>query len=1402
MWSKKFLATASRRGYKDVLTGKVTLPDALKAEKDWTTEDKSAMKLNEMAYSDLLLSCSDELSFSIVDSSQYDDSGTGNSRIAWQRLHARFEPKTGASKVQLKALFTKCQLKSVDTDPEEWIVELETIQRKLGTMKSIISEDDMLVHILNNMPPEYEGIVETSEERLNDGTLTLESLRLVLRTKYLRMQRYNKSQGDDHEVGLYAKQFKGKCRVCGKVGHKGDDCWTLDTNKDKKPKVGSKLNKSNKKKDSDPKEWHKTAICHECNEKGHIRPNCPKVKKTGAEKIEKETAMTVTEDTAEIVLMAQTQAGMCSPNIWIGDTGASCHMTRSLVGMSNLRNTNHTVTIGNGRTVTAGKMGTWRGIIVQEDGSTMNITLKDVAYVPTLHVNLFSITQAMKNQAMISNRGKFIVIKKEKLVFTFDKIFETRLGFVGGVEIKPHQSENSVAFLTTDTFMTYEDAHDLLGHAGEAVTKLTAKFMGWTISKKKETCESCPIAKAKQKNMAKQITNVVTEAGTMMSSDMSSVAGSSFGGSKYWILIVDYATKMKWSFFVKQKSEQAQTLLNFVKELKANHNINIKRWRFDNAGENKMTEELFRNNNMGIEFEYTARETPQQNGVVERAFGTLYGRVRAMLNAAGLPKYMREGVWTECANTATKLDNILVNGTGGVTPYMQLYGKSPGYETNLRKFGEIGIVTKTNMTKVRSKLEDRGEPCMFIGYADKHAGNVYRMLNLRTNRVWVTRDIIWLTKMYGEYKGLTKKNVTSLDDPKYVINQLGNDTTLTHPEGRFLQHVRFADDNDEVNNEMNNVDERDNNEIGVVLDNDEVNTTSDEEEEYTKDKFRLTRELKGLRTYNMPGEKELAEFVFHTVVENGKDDEPERFKEAWYHEELTERGKWRNAIKKEFGDMIRRGVWKRVNKCDVPEGKKLLGTKWVFKKKKNGVYRTRLVALGYSQVPGVDFFDNFAPVVNDVTFRVMMIMKAVNEWHGEIIDVETAFLYGDLEETIYMKNPEGLEEYEGKSDSEGCLMLCKAIYGLVQAARAWWKKFISSLKELNFVNCPVEGCLVLRKTQHGTVIFCIYVDDVMCIGDEGAVKLAILEIQKLYSIKMIGSIQEYVGVTIEEKMNKTVLLSQPDTIKKLSIKFQEELNHVRSSKTPTVAREVVMRPMADKERIGLDLQDRFRSGVGMLLWLTKHSRPDIANAVREASKVMDGATEAHYKYMLKIIKYVVETKTRKLKLQPEVIKQGEWYLKAFSDSDYSGDKDTRKSVSGFMIYLMGAPVAWRSRSQKSVTLSSTEAEYVAVSEVATEIIFVRNLLEFLGIRIVYPIILFVDNIGAIYLAEQSGSSTRTKHVDTRYHFVREYIEQGVVKIVFVRSEDNVSDPFTKNLSVNHFEKHIKKFMHDDVGDTV
>ena len=213
----------------------------------------------------------------------------------------------------------------------------------------------------------------------------------------------------------------------------------------------------------------------------------------------------------------------------------------------------------------------------------------------------------------------------------------------------------------------------------------------------------------------------------------------------------------------------------------------------------------------------------------------------------------------------------------------------------------------------------------------------------------------------------------------------------------------------------------------------------------------------------------------------------------------------------------------------------------------------------------------------------------------------------------------------------------------------------------------------------------------------------------------------------------------------------------------------------------------------MLLYLVKHSRPDIANATRELSKSMDGATEVGFQELLRVIKYVLDTEKYGLKLEPK--KENDmWNLEAFSDSDWAGDKQSRISICGYILYFCGVAIAWKSKGMKHVTLSSSEAELVALSECVKDVKFVMKILEDLGIKVQRPVTVRVDNVGAIFLAENATMSQRTRHINIRYKWVSEFIENGEIEVIFVKTLENDADIFTKNVSSSVNDRHMKRMM--------
>ena len=360
-----------------------------------------------------------------------------------------------------------------------------------------------------------------------------------------------------------------------------------------------------------------------------------------------------------------------------------------------------------------------------------------------------------------------------------------------------------------------------------------------------------------------------------------------------------------------------------------------------------------------------------------------------------------------------------------------------------------------------------------------------------------------------------------------------------------------------------------------------------------------------------------------------------------------------------------------------------------------------------------------------------------------------------------------------------------------------FKKTVKILKKIGFKGGNVDPCLMSRHDESGLILIALYVDDCLCCGHEKAIKKLIKEFQENgYTLKIEEDMTDYLSCQILfSKDKKKAWLGQPHLIKNLKTKFGKMVQGLTEYVTPGTPGQGIVRPDTDGE---LSEEDHalYRSGVGMLLYLVKHSRPDIANVTRELSKVLDRPTQAAFKELKRAIKFVLDTEHYGLAIIPRVPedKSASWELKVYSDSDWAGDKDTRISVSGFGVFLMGVPISWKSKAQRSVTLSSSEAELVALTEAAKEIKFIAQLLMSMGFKVNLPIVCKVDNQGAIFMAQNVSTSQRTKHLDLRYRFITEYIEDGFIKVIFVRTKENVSDWFTKNVTSEIYNMHKEAYI--------
>jgi hypothetical protein len=304
-------------------------------------------------------------------------------------------------------------------------------------------------------------------------------------------------------------------------------------------------------------------------------------------------------------------------------------------------------------------------------------------------------------------------------------------------------------------------------------------------------------------------------------------------------------------------------------------------------------------------------------------------------------------------------------------------------------------------------------------------------------------------------------------------------------------------------------------------------------------------------------------------------------------------------------------------------------------------------------------------------------------------------------------------------------------------------------------------------------------------------------LSETFKLKIDWDVKDYLSCEFHiDYEAKTAWLGQPHMYKKLLKTLGDQLDNYKY-KTPGTPRYQLVKPLGPEDSLPHGEQKLYRSGVGQLLYLTKYTRPDLANVVRELTKGVQAATPGALKELKRATKFALDTSDMGLLLKPTgFLSDGTivWEVHVFADADWGADVESRKSISGFAVFFMGCLVSWKSKQQSVVALSSAESEHYALCEAAKEIKFIVQLLASMGIEVKLPVICRVDNKAAIFMTENATTTARTRHIDIKHRFVTQLVEDGFLKIVYVMSKDNLSDGFTKNVTVDIYNSHTPVYL--------
>ncbi|EDN07098.1 conserved hypothetical protein [Histoplasma mississippiense (nom. inval.)] len=1170
-----------------------------------------------------------------------------------------------------------------------------------------------------------------------------------------------------------------------------------DSKSDKKDKKGKDKDKEKEKDPKSDKKGSETRTCFHCQKTGHIqndcwkkypekRPSNPNNANKDKDKGDTNAGTAPVHNVVEQVFCMTDKAYMSSErptrDTWILDSGAGAHATphKDLVVAKPQKYTVK-LEMADGTIVPAAAIGDTK---ITVEGADMLLT--GVRYVPKLEVNLMSMGKLVrqgftfKQLAYGSNHAVLFMSPDRTFSFTAklndNDIYEVekRPTFKDLIRFALSNGKfepvNAMADdRTTDAILalpnndikvielTMTQWHQKLGHLNPAdIARMAADpRLGMRIIGQRALpfCKVCVQAKMTRPTFAPMTR--ATKPAMRLFIDLAGGGKTLFdgndlptrGGASYWLGITDDATRYRWAILMMSKGESTARLMNFITGIEATTQRRVGTLHWDGGSEFKGQDLKAYCQSRGIAYETTTPDTPQSNGPAERANRIVAEKTRSLLFDSGLAKEL----WGEAMQAAIMMINTSPTSTKiygckqvvPLTPFEAWTGVQPTAHW-IRRWG--CKVYKKNL-KVTNKLADRtdGKEWQLVGYQGLHQ---YRIWDPIGRRLEIARDVVF-------DEGLDKGETT----PANVVRQSSELPeeldVLDAADGWqhcLLRHL--AKVKPDVLKMIANGDLEGAIDPTYLLDNETELVENDEPEDPANEDDPVLSTLTDRPT---------------TVAEAKRSPE-----DYWYE-----------AMKKEVSMFENKQTYIVVEKTP---GMDILTGKWVFDRKLNNKgetirFRARWVVRGFLQQQGVHYTKSYAAVVSGPTSRSLFAISTAKGWKAKAIDYVSAFLNGILpqHEMVYMQLPTGIKH--GRGGLVG--LLRQSLYGMKQAARVWYFLATEHLTTLGFKISPYDGGFLYHPIRK--IYLTLHVDDCRVTGpQEQQLDWILAEIAKRFETKDVEENKPYLGMEVKRQMNGDLAVTQNRYIDEILEEFG--MDKVNPAITPMAA------------GIRLESHQMKIAGLGSLQYLVSSSRPDLAFAVNYLSRFNSRPHKECWAALKHVLRYVKKTKDHGILYKKEMI--GGLSPVAYSDSDWAGADPQYKSTTGYIILLNGSPISWRSQRQTSVAKSTTEAEYIAASEAACEVIWLNDMLFDAGLvegKAKVCSHLRVDNKGAIDLAKGESLTRRSRHIEIRYHILRDLVEKGEIMMEHVGSTANIADGLTKPLARPAFEEFVKRIGLMEIG---
>lgn len=1329
----------------DVHTRLLEAPTTSEEEKDKKSrEEANAKLLQRDKY------CKRLIISSIADSQLEYCKGKTSSYEVWKELESTFRRKGIANQLQVrKTMLSMSHNPNVET-LEQHFLKFDSCVRNLKSAGGNMEDMDLICHLLLTLPVEYNMVV-TAIETLPNENLTLSFVKGRLLDEETKRKLKGKSKSNSNPSAVFTAQFRPPTQYHSK---------TLGFRNDFHSKPSRFQGQHHSRPPSSNNSGSHGFKCHNCGGMGHMRNNCPSSKKKfsmqGGSSHNAEVQChsdgprnsTSSSSDKNVCFVSDNS---CEGNIgesmeiheadsgesikmlsFYVDSGCTDHIVNDASIFSSFMELKEQINISvakQGECMIATGIGTISTYLVVNNVKTY-CTLKNVLYVPNSRRNLLSVKKLERNNnSVLFEDGQVKIINDGQVIGIghYKNLYEMTFYVIFDKSVES-------CVLETD-----EMWHRRLGHINfHSLKEMMNKGMVNGVNSNiqidtNKFCEPCVGGKLTRLPFS-SVRNRANDILKIVHSDLiGPITPVSHEGHRYVLTFIDDYSHFLYVYLLKEKSEVFSKFQEYYNYTKSLFNKSIHKLRCDNGGEYKSKEFQDFCKCNGIFIDYTIPYTPELNGTAERVNRTIVEKARTMLIEANMPKEY----WSEAIYTAVYLMNRSITScVKDKTPAEIWYNVKPNI-ANLRIFG--CTVFYHVPKQLRSKLDEKAKKGVFLGYGC----NGYRILDVEKKCIVLTRDI-----KSNENDFIFRNNCKPIDtEPGTVMFN-----PLPNTDNSFVEIDNVVDVED-------NVEE-------LITGNEPIEPTSNDD---STDRNKRQRKL--------PNRYEDYELYLAYCSQSFVENIPSCYEDV---SSRNDEAQWFGAIDRELTSIADNKTWVIVDK---PSNVQILDSKWVFsfkdyESKDVDQYKARLVIRGFAQKDNTYKYDElYSPVAKMTTIRTLLSVGNQRNYKFEQYDVKTAFLNGELQEDIYMYAPKGLTIDPGK-----VLKLKKALYGLKQAAKCWNDQFNKFMCKLGFVMSDNDTCLYVKKDKDKFVYLLLYVDDIIVTSDDQELLNHMRdELKCTFKIKDKGNLKYFLGIEINYDKDKGHLkLSQQRYTEKLLEKFN--MINCKPSLVPLDPNFTFV-PTENKNII---CEKPYRELLGSLMYLMLGTRPDLCFAVNYFCRYQNNFNDELWFQLKNVLRYLRGTVNFGL-VYTRQCQLDQFKLTCFVDSDWAGDKADRKSVSGFLYKFNEDIICWSTRKQPCVSLSTTEAEIVALCNSVVEGVWLEKLLEDVHVMSV-QFNLLEDNQGCINILKNPGNNKRVKHIDIKYRYICDMIATKKINLKYLDSKSQIADILTKALPKDYFLK--------------